>query len=182
MDSSDISDLHSNSGSNKICAQVGCPSDIVDSQIMNEVINGLQKSGSSVLGFIPSRDIVTDNSTLVADEKTKVNFIPNKDNKHRDFVDEYIQRHDQRIRETDADNVSNKKILDNPMFIFMLASSIIFFIFDLPLFRNMCSKIFSLMSPTTATASASSLHLISLVKSILFGSTLFGVFSALAPR
>jgi hypothetical protein len=154
---------------------------------MNEIVNSLQKSGSSNLGYIPSRDIVTPPTELMADESVKANFIPPiseaaSRNGRGDFVEEYIARYDERPRVAEGQHWHQSSLFENTTLVLLAASCIIFFIFDLPIFRNMCNKLFA----NTFLGSASLpmkdppplyiSHIISFVKSILFGLALFGTF------
>lgn len=171
----DIAELP-NSG--KISAKIGCPSDTIDPSIMNELINNLQKSGSSNLGYIPTRDFGSDTTALTSDEKTKVNYIPSSNDQRRNYVDEYIERHDQRDRRPEkSSNFPNSSLFDNSTFLLILASVIIYFIFDLPIFQNLFKKVFSFL-PSNESHYHYTL-LLSFIKCFLFGTSLFFVFKSL---
>ena len=123
MDKQPISSgLGSNSGSGSLS---------LDQATISQIVNGLQQASLTGATRLPSRDIPMSSTHLTNDEQIMPNYVPKKEEKYI-TDDEFVTNH-----------IQSNKIYDELQYPLLLA--ILFFIFQLPLFKNIMSKYLSFL-------------------------------------
>ena len=110
----------------------------LDQTTINQIVNGLQQASSSGSTQLQSRDISQNVDNLVQDPYIQPNFIPPQSN--NDYISEYDNNED--IINNYNKNINNNNKLDQlydeiqiPLLI-----SILYFLFQLPIFRRYLYK------------------------------------------
>jgi len=110
----------------------------LDQTTINQIVNGLQQASSSGSTQLQSRDISQNVDNLVQDPYIQPNFIPPQSN--NDYISEYDNNED--IINNYNKNINNSNKLDQlydeiqiPLLI-----SILYFLFQLPIFRRYLYK------------------------------------------
>ena len=106
----------------------------LDQNTINQIINSLQKAGTTGATQLQSRDIPQNTETIINDPRVQVNYIPTTTN--NDYITENEETDDIIQNYTRSKNVNNS--LDNlydeiqlPLLI-----SILYFLFQLPIFKK----------------------------------------------
>jgi hypothetical protein len=140
-DTTNLNDLPSTTG-NHISMEMSQPSIqppsnqpmSLDQSTISQIVNGLQQASLTGATRLPSRDIPMTSTHLTTDVEIMPNYVP-KENKYiNDDDDLYVDPH----RTTLFDRIYN-----NVQFPLLLA--ILFFIFQLPAFKNVMSKYLSFL-------------------------------------
>lgn len=136
---------------------------------VNKIVSGIQEASKSNLTSLPSRDIPTQQTPLTMDEESaNPNYVPSK--KQEDYIENNAnyeallkQQYQAKQNQTNQDEVFNE--LQTPILI-----SLLFFIFQLPVFRKYMFMYLPSLFLNDGNLSLSGI----LVKSLLFGVMYFG--------
>tara|TARA_B100001769_G_scaffold275299_1_gene276954 strand:- start:17 stop:664 length:648 start_codon:yes stop_codon:yes gene_type:complete len=109
----------------------------------NELISQLQKANMSGVTSLPSRDIPTDTIKINNDVEIKPNYIP--DTEKTNYVENYETTQDlisqNNIKQNNLDNID--KFYNE--FQLPLLVSVLYFLFQLPIFKKNIKKLFPLL-------------------------------------
>jgi hypothetical protein len=141
--------------------------------MMNELVNGLQRASASGMTNLPSRDIPMNTMGMMSDPQVKPNYVPQHNT--REEVEDYINRHEkdaineeaylkQVNREDSMENIY--KLIQIPLLV-----SILYFAFQLPIFRKYVLKYIPSLFNADGNYNISGLVFVS----VLFGSSYFGL-------
>jgi len=102
--------------------------------VMNEVMQGVQKASANGMTMIPTRDIPMNPNAFTHDEQIKANYVPDH-NTERDYIREHISM-DEIIR----DNARSQNRMDTIEAIYIdlqipILLGVMYFIFQMPFFR-----------------------------------------------
>jgi hypothetical protein len=136
----------------------------LDQQTISQIVNGLQQASSTGATQLPSRDIPQTIETMMHDPQIQANYIPPTE--QRDYIQEYESN--QNIIENYNKNLRNSDSLDDlyqeiqgPLLI-----SILYFLFQLPIFKKYLYKFFPVLFNKDANIN---------IYGLFFMSTLFGL-------
>jgi hypothetical protein len=141
--------------------------------MMNELVNGLQRASASGMTNLPSRDIPMNTMGMMSDPQVKPNYVPQHNT--REEVEDYINRHEkdaineeaylkQVNREDSMENIY--KLIQIPLLV-----SILYFAFQLPVFRKYVVKYIPSLFNADGNYNISGLVFVS----VLFGGSYFGL-------
>ena len=146
--------------------------------VMNELVNGLQKASASGMTNLPSRDIPMNTTGMMNDAQINPNYVPN--NYKKEENDDYIGEHEEEeamneVRYTN--NVNNVDTMENIYKLIQvpLLVGILYFAFQLPVFRKYLLKYIPSIFSTDGNYNISGLVFVS----ALFGLGYFGVMRVL---
>ena len=109
--------------------------------VMNELVNGLQRASASGLTNLPSRDIPMNTMGMMNDAQINTNYVPRN---HRKEEEDYIRDHEEEeMNEVRYSNhVSSTDTMENIYKLIQvpLLVSILYFAFQLPVFRKYMLK------------------------------------------
>lgn len=109
----------------------------------NELISQLQKANMSGVTTLPSRDIPSDTIKINNDVQIKPNYIPNTENTN--FVENYETTQDLISKNNNKqNNLDNLDKFYNE-FQLPLLVSVLYFLFQLPIFKKNIKKLFPLL-------------------------------------
>jgi|TARA_B110000967_G_C18838393_1_gene538029 hypothetical protein len=134
---------------------------------INEMVSGLQKAASNNMTSLPSRDVPHDPERITQDPAVKPNYIPEAPNNNyieneMDY-DHMMRRNENEMYETDRlDTLYDE--LQIPIIV-----SIIFFLFQLPIFNKTLIKFIPSLFKTDGHPAFSGY----MVKTLLFGVSIF---------
>lgn len=145
-------------------------SQVVDPKYMNYIITGIQQTGGSTLGTLPSRDIPMNTLEIQQDEHIRANYIPppSKSSFTNDYVNEYERRHRSEKAATTSSRGGGATAPLFEDFYFPILAAILFFIFQMPIFSHMMFKYFKFLHNTDGNLT----NIGVLFKSIVFGAIL----------
>jgi hypothetical protein len=107
----------------------------LDQSTISQIVNGLQQASSSGFTQLPSRDISQNTNHIVQDPNVQPNYIPQPVNKS-DYIKEY-ESNDKIINNYNKSYENNNRLEDVYSEIQApLLLSIIYFLFQLPIFRK----------------------------------------------
>jgi hypothetical protein len=141
--------------------------------MMNELVNGLQKASASGMTNLPSRDIPMNTMGMMSDAQVKPNYVPQYNQKEE--VEDYINRHEKDAMNEEAylkqvnreDSMENiYKLIQIPLLV-----SILYFAFQLPVFRKYVLKYIPSLFNADGNYKISGLVFVS----VLFGASYFGL-------
>jgi hypothetical protein len=141
--------------------------------MMNELVNGLQRASVSGMTNLPSRDIPMNTMGMMSDAQVKPNYVPQYNQKEE--VEDYINRHEKDALNEEAylkqvnreDSMENiYKLIQIPLLV-----SILYFAFQLPVFRKYVLKYIPSLFNADGNYNISGLVFVS----VLFGSSYFGL-------
>ena len=141
--------------------------------MMNELVNGLQRASASGMTNLPSRDIPMNTMGMMSDAQVKPNYVPQYNQKEE--VEDYINRHEKDAMNEEAylkqvnreDSMENiYKLIQIPLLV-----SILYFAFQLPVFRKYVLKYIPSLFNADGNYNISGLVFVS----VLFGSSYFGL-------
>jgi hypothetical protein len=110
--------------------------------VMNELVNGLQRASASGMTNLPSRDIPMNTTGMMNDAQINPNYVPQ--NYRKEEHDDYISQHEEEaINEAkyanhvnNVDNMENiYKLIQVPLLV-----GVLYFAFQLPVFRKYMLK------------------------------------------
>ena len=135
--------------------------------VMNELVNGLQRASASGLTNLPSRDIPMNTGGMMNDEQVKPNYVPNN---YRKENDDYIEEHDEEEatnEERYTNHVANVDSMENIYKLIQvpLLVGILYFAFQLPVFRKYMLKYIPSVFSTDGNYN---------IRGLVFVSSLFG--------
>ena len=146
--------------------------------VMNDLVNGLQKASASGMTNLPSRDIPMNTTGMMNDAQINPNYVPN--NYKKEENDDYIGEHEEEeamneVRYTN--NVNNVDTMENIYKLIQvpLLVGILYFAFQLPVFRKYLLKYIPSIFSTDGNYNISGLVFVS----ALFGLGYFGVMRVL---
>jgi hypothetical protein len=110
--------------------------------VMNELVNGLQRASASGLTNLPSRDIPMNTAGMMNDAQVKPNYVPNN---YRKEDDDYIGQHEDEEETNEARYNNHVASVDSMENIYKLIQvpllvGILYFAFQLPVFRKYMLK------------------------------------------
>lgn len=110
--------------------------------VINELVNGLQRASASGLTNLPSRDIPMNTSGMMNDAQVKPNYVPNN---YRKEDDDYIGQHEDEEETNEARYNNHVASVDSMENIYKLIQvpllvGILYFAFQLPVFRKYMLK------------------------------------------
>ncbi len=110
--------------------------------VMNELVNGLQRASASGLTNLPSRDIPINTAGMMNDAQVKPNYVPNN---YRKEDDDYIGQHEDEEETNEARYNNHVASVDSMENIYKLIQvpllvGILYFAFQLPVFRKYMLK------------------------------------------
>jgi hypothetical protein len=141
--------------------------------MMNELVNGLQRASASGMTNLPSRDIPMNTVGMMSDVQVKPNYVPQYNQKEE--IEDYINRHEKDAMNEEAylkqvnreDSMENiYKLIQIPLLV-----SILYFAFQLPVFRKYVLKYIPSLFNADGNYNISGLVFVS----VLFGSSYFGL-------
>ena len=141
--------------------------------MMNELVNGLQRASASSMTNLPSRDIPMNTMGMMSDVQVKPNYVPQYNQKEE--IEDYINRYEKDAMNEEAylkqvnreDSMENiYKLIQIPLLV-----SILYFAFQLPVFRKYVLKYIPSLFNADGNYNISGLVFVS----VLFGSSYFGL-------
>jgi hypothetical protein len=107
----------------------------IPSNIMNEVMHGVQKASANGMTMIPSRDIPMNPNAFTHDDQIKPNYIPQPPPNERDYIRDYSSMEgiirDNKRTENQLETLESIYIdLQIPILL-----GVLYFIFQMPVFR-----------------------------------------------
>jgi len=141
--------------------------------VMNELVNGLQRASASGMTNLPSRDIPMNTTGMMNDAQINPNYVPQ--NYRKEETDDYISQHEEEaISEAkyanhvnNVDNMENiYKLIQVPLLV-----GVLYFAFQLPVFRKYILKYIPSVFNTDGNYNISGLIFVS----ALFGLGYFGL-------
>ena len=110
--------------------------------VMNELVNGIQRASASGMTNLPSRDIPMNTMGMMNDAQINPNYVPQ--NYRKEEHDDYIGQHEEEaINETKYSNhVNNVDTMENIYKLIQvpLLVGVLYFAFQLPVFRKYVLK------------------------------------------
>jgi len=110
--------------------------------VMNELVNGLQRASASGMTNLPSRDIPMNTTGMMNDAQINPNYVPQ--NYRKEEHDDYIEQHEEEaIHEAKyANHVNNVDTMENVYKLIQvpLLVGVLYFAFQLPVFRKYMLK------------------------------------------
>ena len=110
--------------------------------VMNELVNGLQRASASGMTNLPSRDIPMNTTGMMNDAQINPNYVPQ--NYKKEEHDDYISQHEEEaINEAKyANHVNNVDTMENVYKLIQvpLLVGVLYFAFQLPVFRKYVLK------------------------------------------
>jgi hypothetical protein len=110
--------------------------------VMNELVNGLQRASASGMTNLPSRDIPMNTTGMMNDAQINPNYVPQ--NYRNEEHDDYISQHEEEaINEAKyANHVNNVDTMENIYKLIQvpLLVGVLYFAFQLPVFRKYMLK------------------------------------------
>jgi hypothetical protein len=119
----------------------GTQSVSLDQNTINQLISGLQQASVSGATSLPTRDIPMNTQQLTNDPNIQQNYIP--ESTKVDYINNYESTHDLIDKYTNKNDSSADKLYDEIQVPLLLA--VAYFIFQLPIFKQMIFKYFSFM-------------------------------------
>jgi hypothetical protein len=145
--------------------------------MMNELVNGLQRASATGMTNLPSRDIPMNTMGMMSDAQIKPNYVPQHPAKEE--FEDYITQHEKEVMNEDAYNrqVNREDSMENiyKMIQIPLLVSILYFAFQLPIFRKYVLKYIPSVFNSDGNYNIRGLVLIS----SLFGASYFGLIKIL---
>ena len=141
--------------------------------VMNELVNGLQRASASGLTNLPSRDIPMNTAGMMNDAQVKPNYVPNN---YRKENDDYIEEHDEEEATNEERYTNHVATVDSMENIYKLIQvpllvGILYFAFQLPVFRKYMLKYIPSVFSTDGNYNIRGLVFVS----ALFGAGYFGL-------
>jgi len=140
--------------------------------VMNELVNGLQRASASGMTNLPSRDIPMNTMGMMNDAQINPNYVPQN---HRKEEEDYISQHEEEVMNevkysnqiSTTDTMENiYKLIQVPLLV-----GILYFAFQLPVFRKYMLKYIPSVFNSDGNYSISGLVFVS----ALFGLGYFGL-------
>ena len=137
--------------------------------VMNELVNGLQKASASGMTNLPSRDIPMNTTGMMNDAQINPNYVPN--NYKKEENGDYIGEHEEEEAMNEArytNNVNNVDTMENIYKLIQvpLLVGILYFAFQLPVFRKYLLKYIPSVFSTDGNYN---------IRGLVFVSSLFGL-------
>jgi hypothetical protein len=141
--------------------------------VMNELVNGLQRASASGMTNLPSRDIPMNTTGMMNDAQINPNYVPQ--NYRKEEHDDYIRQHEEEAM-NEAKYSNHVKNTDTMEDIYKLIQvpllvGILYFAFQLPVFRKYMLKYIPSVFNTDGNYNMSGLVFVS----ALFGLGYFGL-------
>ncbi len=110
----------------------------IPGNVMNEVMQGVQRASANGMTMIPTRDIPMNPNSFTHDEQARPNYVPEKSVHFQDDVD-YIKQHAS-MENIVRDNARRSNQLDTIEAIYYdlqmpILVGVLYFIFQMPVFR-----------------------------------------------
>lgn len=141
--------------------------------VMNELVNGLQRASATGMTNLPSRDIPMNTMSMMSDPQVKPNYVPEHPPKEQ--FEDYINEHEKEVMSEDSYNrqINREDSMENiyKMIQIPLLVSILYFAFQLPIFRKYVLKYIPSVFNSDGNYNIKGLVLVS----SLFGASYFGL-------
>jgi hypothetical protein len=141
--------------------------------VMNELVNGLQRASASGMTNLPSRDIPMNTVGMMSDPQVKPNYVPQHPPKEE--FEDYINRHEKEEMSEEAysKQVSREDTMENiyKLIQIPLLVGILYFAFQMPIFRKYMLKYIPSVFNIDGNYSISGLVFVS----VLFATSYFGL-------
>lgn len=141
--------------------------------MMNELVNGLQRASATGMTNLPSRDIPMNTMGMMSDAQVKPNYVPEHPPKEQ--FEDYINDHEKEVMSEDSYNrqINREDSMENiyKMIQIPLLVSILYFAFQLPIFRKYVLKYIPSVFNSDGNYNIKGLVLVS----SLFGAGYFGL-------
>ena len=149
--------------------QQGQPQQGQQQNVMNELVNGLQRASASGMTNLPSRDIPMNTTGMMNDAQINPNYVPN--NYKKEENSDYIGEHEEEEAMNEArytNNVNNDDTMENIYKLIQvpLLVGILYFSFQLPVFRKYMLKYIPSVFSTDGNYN---------IRGLVFVSSLFGL-------
>ena len=149
--------------------QQGQPQQGQQQNVMNELVNGLQRASASGMTNLPSRDIPMNTTGMMNDAQINPNYVPN--NYKKEENGDYIGEHEEEEAMNEArytNNVNNDDTMENIYKLIQvpLLVGILYFSFQLPVFRKYMLKYIPSVFSTDGNYN---------IRGLVFVSSLFGL-------
>jgi hypothetical protein len=136
----------------------------LDQTTINQIVNGLQQASSAGATQLPSRDIPMNTNNINADPQVQVNYIPpqrpQEDYTFEQSTTEMINEYNRKENKAESlDDLYNE--IQTPLLL-----AVIYFLFQLPIFRKQLFKYFPILFSTDGNYN---------INGYLFSSILFGL-------
>jgi hypothetical protein len=149
---------------------LGQDSGTIDPKYMNYIISGIQQSGGSTLGSLPSRDIPMNTVEIQTDKQMQANYIP-APTVSNDYIKEYNEKRGggggaaknaQKKRAPAEDDLMDKLYIP-------FIAGLLYLIFNMPMFIHLSFKYFRFLHTTDGNINNIGL----ILKSISFGTLIY---------
>lgn len=141
-------------------------SQVIDPKYMNQIISGIQQTGGSTLGSIPSRDIPMNTLEIQQDEFARANYIPPPSTEQINYVENYEIK--KKHNKTSA-NMSISNIFEN--YYISILAALLYFIFQMRIINHIMFKYLKFLHNSDGNLT----YIGNLLKSLLFGTILSGL-------
>jgi hypothetical protein len=131
----------------------------LDQSTISQLVSGLQQTRGATQ--LPSRDIPTNITSVIVDEQTQPNFVPQPTalEKEKDYIEDYEYDNDQMTNTSSLDDLYNE--IQTPLLL-----AILFFVFQLPIFKKYLFRYFPVLFSGDGNLN---------INGFLFNSALFGL-------
>ena len=140
----------------------------LDQSTINQIINGLQQASATGITNLPSRDIPRNTNTITQDPYVQPNYVPPsniKDYIDDDISDDIVSNYQKNIKTSDSlDSLYDE--IQMPLLLM-----IIYFIFQLPIFKNTLFKYLPMLSNKDGNMNIQGF----VFTSVLYGSFYYGL-------
>lgn len=154
---------------NEIVSQTPDPSPInLDQSTINQIINGLQQASATGITNLPSRDIPRNTNTITQDPYVQPNYVPPsniKDYIDDDISEDIVSNYQKNAKTNDSlDSLYDE--IQMPLLLMIL-----YFIFQLPIFKNTLFKYLPMLSNKDGNMNIQGF----VFTSVLYGSFYYGL-------
>jgi len=170
ISSSDIPQNTTNSNANNV----------LDQNVINQLVNGLQHAALNGSTALPSRDIPMNTSSIMSDPQIMPNYIPPKSGSNEDYIKSYednnsiINNYNKQKERRDTLDDAYGEIQ------FPLLLALLYFLFQLPFFKNLLYRSFPFLFTGDGNYGLQGLLFISILYGTVFYlfTKILGYFSA----
>lgn len=129
----------------------------LDQATISQIVNGLQQASLSGATRLPSRDIPMTSEHLAADKQAMPNYIPN------DTINKYINEDDDYDVNFKQNNFNIYSEIQFPLLL-----GILYFIFQMPVFKNILFQYFSFLFSSDGNYNINGLTILSIIFSLTY--------------
>ena len=129
----------------------------LDQSTISQIVNGLQQASLSGATRLPSRDITMTSEHLASDKQAMPNYIPN------DTINKYINEDDDYDVNVKQNNFNIYSEIQFPLLL-----GILYFIFQMPVFKNILFQYFSFLFSSDGNYNINGLTILSIIFSLTY--------------